>query len=364
MVLGLNLLSCLGIGGGIWLVKWGGSPLFLPITIVILVYSVILYGMHLFHVRTFVWCLSALLLPAVVFYALTARAEGVFYVMAFILVGLMLSSCAVISSQYFESSTLNHYRVEELSKKIEAEKEISEIALALAEAANRDRANHDLRQPLHALGLLLESLRLERKLPPSAKEVVVQMMGSVDTLAQMFNHFLDIHRIESGGLTVNLQTFELQPLFNELMGQYGLQAADKGLQLRMSITDVQVHTDRVLLSRILGNLIGNAITYTDKGVVWLGYRKSTQSIEVRDSGRGIAQAYQEAIFKDFFSGAKSASRAGARLWFGVVDCASFGSCIALGYWFALRTGARQCFSGAFASDYLRHSGGGITGRID
>ena len=306
MVLGLNLLSCLGIGGGIWLVKWGGSQLFLPITMVILVYSVILYGMHLFHARIFVWCLSALLLPAVVFYALMASAEGVFYVMAFILVGLMLSSCAVISSQYFQSSTLNHYRVEELSKKIEAEKKISEIALSLAEAANRDRsmlfaaANHDLRQPLHALGLLLESLRLERKLPLSAQEVVVQMMGSVDTLAQMFNHFLDIHRIESGGLSVNLQTFELQSVFNELMRQYGLQAADKGLQLRMSMTDVQVHTDRVLLSRILGNLIGNAIAYTDKGVVWFGYRRSKQSIEVRDSGRGIAQAHQEVIFKDFF----------------------------------------------------------------
>ena len=180
-----------------------------------------------------------------------------------------------------------------MSKKIAAEKEISEIALALAEAANRDRAmffaaaNHDLRQPLHAIGLLLETLRLERKLPSSAKSVVEQMMGSVNTLAQMFNHFWDINRMETGGLSVSLQTFPLQSVFNDLMREYGLQAAEKGLQLRMSMTDVQVHTDRLLLARILGNLIGNAITYTDQGVVWLGYRKALQSIEVRDSGRGI-----------------------------------------------------------------------------
>ena len=306
MVLLLNLFSCLGIGCGIWLVAWGGSDLFLPINIVILVYAVLLYGMHLFNVRIFVVCLLGLLTPAILFYAVSSGAEGVFYIMAFVLVGLMLSSCAVISSQYFRSSTLNHYRVEELSKKIAAEKEISEIALALAEAANRDRAmffaaaNHDLRQPLHAIGLLLETLRLERKLPGSAKSVVEQMMGSVDTLAQMFNHFLDINRMETGGLSVNLQTFPLQPVFNDLIREYGLQAAEKGLQLRMSMTDVQVHTDRLLLVRILGNLIGNAITYTDKGVVWLGYRKSSQSIEVRDSGRGIATEHQEDIFKDFF----------------------------------------------------------------
>ena len=306
MVLVLNLLSCLGVGCGIWLVAWGGSDLFLPINIVILVYAVLLYGMHLFSVRIFVVCLLGLLSPSVVFYALSAGAEGIFYMMAFVLVGLMLSSCAVISSQYFRSFHLNHYRVGELSKKIAAEKEISEIALALAEAANRDRAmffaaaNHDLRQPLHAIGLLLETLRLERKLPLSAKGVVEQMMGSVDTLAQMFNHFLDINRMETGGLSVNLQTFSLQSVFNDLMREYGLQAAEKGLQLRMSMTDVQVYTDRLLLARILGNLIGNAITYTDKGVVWLGYRKSSQSIEVRDSGRGIAVAHQEDIFKDFF----------------------------------------------------------------
>ena len=67
MVLLLNLLSCLGIGCGIWLVAWGGSDLFLPINIVILVYAVLLYGMHLFNVRIFVVCLLGLLLPAILF---------------------------------------------------------------------------------------------------------------------------------------------------------------------------------------------------------------------------------------------------------------------------------------------------------
>ena len=307
MVLLLNLLSCLGIGCGIWLVAWGGSDLFLPINIVILVYAVLLYGMHLFNVRIFVVCLLGLLLPAILFYALNSGAEGIFYMMAFILVGLMLSSCAVISSQYFRSSALNHYRVEELSKKIAAEKEISEIALALAEAANRDRAmffaaaNHDLRQPLHAIGLLLETLRLERKLPSSAKSVVEQMMGSVNTLAQMFNHFLDINRMETGGLSVSLQTFPLQSVFNDLMREYGLQAAEKGLQLRMSMTDVQVHTDRLLLARILGNLIGNAIKFTrnrDPAIIEVGGEVEGKEIVyyVKDNGAGFDMKYINKLF--------------------------------------------------------------------
>ena len=306
LVLLLNLLICLGIGGGIWFVAWSGSELFLPITTVIFLYAVALYGMHLFNVRIFVVCLLGLLLPAITFYTLTDAQNNVFYMMALILLGLMLSVFSVISAQYFQSSNLHHYRAEELTKKLAEEKAVSELALAQAKAAHRDRAmffaaaNHDLRQPLHAIGLLLETLRLEPKMPASAKALVNQTMESVNTLAQMFNHFLDINRIETGGLDIHLQAFPLQEIFNDLIKQHGLQAAEKGLQLRMSTTDVQVHTDRVLLTRILSNLIGNAITYTDTGVVWLGYRKSIQSIEVRDSGRGVAQEFQEVIFEDFF----------------------------------------------------------------
>jgi CheY-like chemotaxis protein len=187
-----------------------------------------------------------------------------------------------------------------------AEKENTDIALELAHQANASKtvffaaANHDLRQPLHAISLLVESLRLDLNGSREVHDVFAQLEDNVRILNQMFNHFLDVSRIETGQLRVNLQTFEVQDVFNDMMAQYRLQAAEKGLQLRMSPTTAKVHSDKAIVSQILGNLISNAIAYTDQGVVWMGYRHSRQAIEVRDSGVGIAPEHHEVIFKDFY----------------------------------------------------------------
>ena len=307
----LHVLACVGVGGGIWWGQTGDATQgHLAITIVILVYAVVSYGMNLFNVRMFTACIVALFAPAVAFYASLQTTHGFLFMMAFVIIGLMLVSSAAISSQFFKSSTENLYRIEELTKTLSAEKEISEIALELADASNQAKtmffaaANHDLRQPLHALSLLVGALKLEKLLPSAARDITVQMDESVQTLSKMFDHFLDISRIETGQVTVNLQSIELQSVFNDMMKQFNLIAADKGLQLRMSITDVRVHTDPELLERMLGNLIANAITYTEsqgeKGVVWFGYRASRQAIEVRDSGVGIAAEHHDAVFHEFY----------------------------------------------------------------
>ena len=307
----LHVLGCIGVGGGIWWGQTGDTAQGnLAITIVILVYAVVSYGMNLFNVRMFTICIVALFSPAVVFYASLQTTHGFLFMMAFVVIGLMLVSSAAISSQFFKSSTENLYRIEELTKTLSAEKEISEIALELADAANQAKsvffaaANHDLRQPLHALSLLLGVLKLDKKLPSGARDITAQMDESVQSLSQMFDHFLDVSRLETGQVAVNLQTIELQSVFDDMMKRYNLIAADKGLQLRMSITDVRVHTDPELLTRMLGNLIANAIRYTEpqggQGVVWFGYRVSRQAIEVRDSGVGIAAEHHDAVFNEFY----------------------------------------------------------------
>ena len=128
-----------------------------------------------------------------------------------------------LARSFLKSSTENLYRIEELTKTLSAEKEISEIALELADASNQAKtmifaaANHDLRQPLHALSLLVGALKLEKLLPSAARDITVQMDESVQTLSKMFDHFLDISRIETGQVTVNLQSIELQSVFNDMM---------------------------------------------------------------------------------------------------------------------------------------------------
>lgn len=302
-----NLLACTMVGSGIWLLKdtpSDQSSLF--VSIITLIYAVILYGSHLFNVRVFAVCVSGLLLPTIVFDAQLGTTQGFLFMIAFLVAGLMLIVCSYASSQFFKVVSLSRYEVEELSKKLQIEKETTEIALELANSTNQAKsmffatANHDLRQPLHALGLLIEALKLEKNLPYRAQSIVEQMTGSASTLNQMFNHFLDINHIETGQLRVNLQTIDLNTVFNDVIVLHRLAAADKGLELRMSPTTVKVHTDAGLLTRILSNLVSNAIAYTEQGSIWLGYRASLQSIEVRDSGIGIAAEYHESIFKDFY----------------------------------------------------------------
>ena len=303
----LNLLGCIGVGGGIWFVQGSSMPqATLPITIITLIYAVVLYGMHLFNARSFALCIAGLLLPMAVFHALQNSAQGVLFMIAFVVVGIMLVTSAMSSSQFFKSSAFNRYRIEELSERLQIEKETTEVALDLAQAANHAKslffatANHDFRQPLHAIALLIEALKHEGENSKTTQDILEQMDGNVSTLSKMFNHFLDINRLETGQVQVNLETVELQAIFNDMMLQHRLTAAEKGLQLRMSPTSVKVHTDVHLLARILSNLITNAISYTEHGVVWIGYRASRQTIEIRDSGVGIAAKHHDSVFKDFY----------------------------------------------------------------
>lgn len=303
----ISLLGCVAVGGGVWWVQ-GADMMHArwPITVVIMVYAVILYGMHLLNVPMLAICMSILLLPAIAYYVFEGMAQGYLFVMALLIVGVMLVACAVPSSQFFKSSSLSRYRIEELSKRLEIETTNKDVALELAHQADVSKtaffaaANHDLRQPLHAIGLLVESLKLDLSSSRRPNDVLRQLEGNVHILNQMFNHYLDVSRIETGQLKVEMQVFEVQDVFNDMMVQYRLQAAEKGLQLRMSLTEAKVYSDRSIVAQMVGNLISNAIAYTDAGYVWMGYRQSQQVIEVRDSGVGIAVEQQEAIFKDFY----------------------------------------------------------------
>ncbi len=195
----------------------------------------------------------------------------------------------------------------ELIEQLSRQKAVAEQAQHEAEAANRSKtqffaaASHDLRQPLHAMGLFAGALH-ERIKDPEVLNVVNSINASVAALEGLFNELLDISKIDSGIITPHLSDFPIGSVLDTLLAEFRAEAREKGLELTVVGSRRFVHSDPVLLERILRNLISNAIRYTREGGVLLGcrWRRDRVRIEVRDTGPGIPEDQQGRIFDEFY----------------------------------------------------------------
>ncbi|SDR43244.1 hybrid sensor histidine kinase/response regulator [Paraburkholderia tuberum] len=190
-----------------------------------------------------------------------------------------------------------------LAESLAAQKRVAEEA-SLAKTRFFAAASHDLRQPLHAIGLLAASLNDPAATPAQHAKTAGHIVYNVEALNQLFNQVLDLARLESGVTQVIRLHFRLSELFDRVGSQYRPQAAAKGLALRIAPTTMVVYDDPVLLERVLSNLLSNAVRYTEQGAIWLGLRRAGRQkggyIEVRDSGVGIAPQEHERIFEEFY----------------------------------------------------------------
>ncbi len=162
-------------------------------------------------------------------------------------------------------------------------------------------ASHDLRQPVHALALFTATLH--RRMQHSAEEPLVRNMAhAIDGLERSFNALLDISRLDGGTLAPALQTFSLRDTFRRLHMHYAGQAELAGLGLRFSPGGKSVHSDPQMLERMLGNLIQNAIKYTEHGGIVVVARSTRDSVnvEVWDTGQGIGADNLPRIFDEFY----------------------------------------------------------------
>ena len=182
-----------------------------------------------------------------------------------------------------------------------------ERARATAEAANRSKsqflaaASHDLRQPMHSLGLFAASLS-ERVTDPAVRGIADNISASVEALESLFNELLDISRLDAGVIKPNLASFALEPLFERMRIDFAPAAQEKAITLNIRPTRAIAYSDPILVERVLRNLIVNAIRYTAKGGVVVGCRPRGEywSVEVWDSGVGIAPENLERIFEEFY----------------------------------------------------------------
>ncbi len=161
-------------------------------------------------------------------------------------------------------------------------------------------ASHDLRQPIHALGLFLEVLG-STALDANQRLVLDKARSVFGTSSEMLNTLLDFSRIEAGVVEVQTVAFELQPLLNKIEIEMAPQADAKGLIYRTREAHGAVRSDPALVELILRNLVSNAIRYTHEGGVLVGWRTRGPFIqlEVWDTGIGIAPEQQAEVFEEF-----------------------------------------------------------------
>jgi signal transduction histidine kinase len=195
----------------------------------------------------------------------------------------------------------------DLEKKVEIRtRELEEKSREL-ETANLAKsrflavASHDLRQPLHALGLFAAQLHA----PTDATErayIVGRIETALGDMNELFNDLLDISKLDAGILSPNRTEFPLKHLFERIETNFAGPARQKGLLLRVVPSAAWVRSDAILLERILLNLVSNAIRYTAQGRVIVGCRRRGDMlrIEICDTGPGIPEDQQRNVFGEFY----------------------------------------------------------------
>jgi signal transduction histidine kinase/CheY-like chemotaxis protein len=193
-----------------------------------------------------------------------------------------------------------------LVEALHAENARSEQARLAVEGASAARtrffaaANHDLRQPLNAIGLLAQSLRHVRD-RDDVGEVADHLDSCVDGMTDVVDELLEITRMDAGSLQPEVGIVRLDQIARECCRQFEIAARAKGLAVEIDVPEIHVHSDREMLGRILGNLLANAIRYTASGRILVQARsEATVWIAVEDTGIGIAPEYLERIFEEFF----------------------------------------------------------------
>jgi len=207
---------------------------------------------------------------------------------------------ALKTNKAFKQHIRLRIQTEELAADLLRQKELAEQA-NLAKSTFLAAASHDLRQPVHALGLLAGALR-GVPMPLEGTRLLDQIEASTNAMDGLFTALLDISRLDAGVVEIQRQCFVLEPLLDRICRDYAGEANAKGLSLILKRSTVIVDTDPVLIERILRNLISNAVRYTDRGRIVAGCRRrgAAVSIQVWDTGRGIPADQQDKIFQEYY----------------------------------------------------------------
>lgn len=196
----------------------------------------------------------------------------------------------------------------QLAEQLKSQAEQLKIARADAEAANLAKskflaqASHDLRQPLHSMGLFLASLQHE-KLTPRAREITDRLNQSVDILSELFSSLLDVTLMDTQKTEFAPVATPLRALLEDIQAEFAPTSVEHSIRIECPDA-LFIRADALILRRMVQNLVSNALRHTKDGDITLSADVSPDGVSVRvqDSGPGIPDAEQIRIFQEFERG--------------------------------------------------------------
>jgi signal transduction histidine kinase/ActR/RegA family two-component response regulator len=301
------------LAGALWGVA--GVALFVPgdpghqALLIVYLFGVILGGINLVAVykASFYGFVVPALVPLIVRVAMEGDQLHAFIAAVMLVVLAFILGFGHNLNNVLTQSLAIRYENVDLIGELQAQTAAADHARAIAEAANRGKtqflaaASHDLRQPLHALGLFAAALAAKVR-EPELSGLVGNINASVDALERLFSAMMDISKLDAGAVEPVRCSFPLAPLFARVDAAFAEVAATRGLRLRVVASHAWVDSDPLLLERILFNLVSNALRYTERGGAVLGVRRRGPfvAIDVCDSGVGISATERERIFDEFY----------------------------------------------------------------
>jgi two-component system, sensor histidine kinase len=247
----------------------------------------------------YLWLLPAL---APLLFALALKGSGEAFVLSMLgsIFLLLLLRLVLEQNDALRAGLTARFQNEDLVEQLRAQVEV-------AARANQEKtrflasAVHDLRQPLHALGLFCAALDRRLENIPE-RPLIKNMMSSIEALETSFGAMLDISRLDAGIVKAEAQSFPVRDLFRRLYQQFGGDAEVHDISLRFRAARRIILSDPQLLERVLANLVQNALRYTRRGGVLVAARRRGTSValEVWDTGVGIPAEKLGLIFEEFY----------------------------------------------------------------
>jgi signal transduction histidine kinase/CheY-like chemotaxis protein len=259
------------------------------------------------HMPCFYAFLIAALTPLILRNAMEGDAAHIAMSLIMLIMAIAYLSFGRDYNRMLIESLRNRFENEMLAERLAAQNVDLDAARVEAEQANRAKtqffaaASHDLRQPLHAMGLFASALA-EKIRYPEVASIVASINASVHALESLFNELLDISKLDSGAIKPRLSGFAIQDVLARLREEFTVEAAAKKVSLHISTEPHVIHSDPVLLERIVRNLLSNAIRYTQAGTISLELARRGEQlrVSVRDTGIGIPVEHQQHIFDEFY----------------------------------------------------------------
>lgn len=242
--------------------------------------------------------------PMIVFYAsslfFTAPTNQYPLIAATLVFAFYLRQIVYTYHSNIVENILLRERVEHMAEDLEHKKDLAE---ELAESRKNflASASHDLRQPLQAMNLFLSALKPYIR-EPDSQTIFGKMEASTEGMNELLSRILDISKLDSNTLNLNITTFDINTVIANLEQEFGAHAEKHKLDMNVNSISARVTNDAVLVQRILSNLLANAINYTIQGSINIDCHIVDKNIviDIIDTGPGIADEQQKFIFDEFY----------------------------------------------------------------